>query len=118
MNTQKTEIPEKQATQVYPMLLDVNQMMILLGCKSTRAYDEINLLIEIIKDKYPKIYNSKTKVKKRILTYHFIEHHEVPYSMEDILQSLENGMSLENNAIRNIHSPHFPTNPNTQSYPK
>lgn len=112
MKTQKTEIPEKQATQVYPILLDVNQMMILLGCKSTRAYDEINLLIEMIKDKYPKIYNLKTKIKKRILTHHFIEYHEV-YSMEDVLQSLENGISLENNAIRNIHSPQFPTNPNT-----
>jgi alpha-N-acetylglucosamine transferase len=117
MKTKKTELPELTINYDLPTWLGVNEMMTLLDCKDTKAYDEINLIIELIKDKYPQIYNSKSKVKKSILTYHFIKYNDVPYSREDVLQSLKNGISLQNNAIRNIDSPHFPTNPNTQNYP-
>jgi radical SAM superfamily enzyme YgiQ (UPF0313 family) len=100
MNSQKAKIPKLIINSELPIWLSVYEIITLTGFGRTKSYDEINVLIETIKHEYPKIYKTKSKYR-RILTSHFIKYNEQGYSREDVLQSLENGISLEKNAIIN-----------------
>jgi hypothetical protein len=100
MNSKKAKIPKLIINSELPIWLSVDEIIILTGFGRTKAYDEINVLIETIKPEYPKIYNVKSRFK-RIQTNHFIKHNEQGYSREEVLQSLTNGKTLQENSAIN-----------------
>ena len=93
--------PQKiQFTYDLPIWLGRFEMEILFGCKKTIAYEIINTIRELIRDKHPSIY----KVKGKILTQHLILSNDFPISKEDIVKSLKERISLVDIHAMKIHS--------------
>ncbi len=81
MNTQKTEIPEKQATQNLPIWLKKDDIKKILNCGTTKAYD----MIDAINDK-----NKIHVVGRQVQTNHFIAYYKGFYTAEFIASALSN----------------------------
>jgi hypothetical protein len=103
MKPQKAKIPEQIAKSDYRML-GAKDIMILLDCGETKAYDEIYRITEDQKGKFPNIYNVKNKGNKMVLTSHFIKLNDYELSNKEISHLLENGISIIEYAINNAES--------------
>jgi hypothetical protein len=95
MNTQKTELPEKQTIQSLPIWLRKDDIEKILNCRTSKAYDKI----ADINDK-----NQIHVVGRQVQTNHFIEYFKGFYTAEFIVSALSNGQDSKNKSVNSTDS--------------